>query len=569
MRSQRSLKSLVWAILLVLLTTLSVAADDDETIRIFRLVNADAEAMTNLVEHLSDGQLKLATDARTNSIVMVGSEEQAKVIEALLMKLDQNVEHEDQDEEEEEEFEEREWEEREHREMQMMVEREQRHHAEKLGHEIRRLEMKMATTKAEIEHQSKMMEFEVASAELMLQIAEEKVPMVMNLKANNKAQASDVQMAKLEAQARKIEVKRKSLQAEFFKSQAPMKLRELEFEIRMRHREMDGLGRHDDDHEHEEDRDEAHERDRDREHAEERERERDERRERGERRRDRDQATNETSPRNIADSQVTATPMFSGPQVGEKITPFEAKQIFGDRAGETVQVFAEEEKAPQLLVFVHQVTRPAIGLSRMLIGYAKKLEPKGLNSNVVFLSDDRTETEAWMKRAQHALPQGIRTLVSVDGMEGPGAYGLNRKAQVTILVCNEGKVTANFALGQPSINVDAPKIGHALVRAVGGSEKPSLKDMGFAGRGMRGRMNTAANPEQDAKYRSMMAPLIQKNASMAEVMEAAANIETYAEKHDWFRQRVEKAAGLIVNGGKLSNYGTPEAQEYLKAWADK
>ena len=565
MRFPPSLSHLVWAFSFVLFATLSATADED--IRIFRLVNADAEAMTNLIDQLSDGGLKLATDARTNSIVMVGDEEQAKVIEALLMKLDQKVEDRDDDEEEEEEHEEREWEEREwaeheeaeHRERQMMEERERRHHAENLGHEIRRLEMKMEMTKAEVEHQAKMMEFELEAAQLMTKTAAAKLEEI-----TRKDSKTGLGSAHMEYRLRELDVKRKTLELEFFKSQAPMKLRELDFELGMRHREMDALGEHDRDHRREHDRDHGrdHDEEREREHEEERERERDR-----DERRERDQAANDASSRDIADSQVTATPMFSGPQVGEKITPFEAKLVLGKGAGETVQVFAEEEKAPQLLVFVHQVTRPAIGLSRMLIDYAKKLEPKGLQSNVVFLSDDRTETEAWMKRAQHALPKGVRTLVSVDGIEGPGAYGLNRKAQVTILVCDEGKVSANFALGQPSINVDAPKIGHALVQAIGGDEKPTLEDMGFAGRGMRRRMNAASNPEQDAKYRSMMAPLIQKNASLAEVMEAAANIETYAKEHAWFKQRVEKAAGLIVNGGKLSNYGTPEAQGYLKEWA--
>ena len=92
-----------------------------------------------------------------------------------------------------------------------------------------------------------------------------------------------------------------------------------------------------------------------------------------------------------AESQLTETPMFSGPQVGETITPFDAKLVFGDDAGKTIRIFAEEEKAPQLLVFVHQVTRPAIGLARMLTSYADGLKEKGLRSNVVFLSDDRTD----------------------------------------------------------------------------------------------------------------------------------------------------------------------------------
>ena len=120
----------------------------------------------------------------------------------------------------------------------------------------------------------------------------------------------------------------------------------------------------------------------------------------------------------------------------------------------------------------------------MLVDYAAKKQVDGLETNVVFLTDDRTETEAWMKRARHALPKGIKPLVSVDGIEGPGAYGLDRNATVTILVSKAGTVTDNFALVQPSINVDAPKVGHAIVKATGGTEAPTLDEMGLS----RGRM---------------------------------------------------------------------------------
>jgi len=39
---------------------------------------------------------------------------------------------------------------------------------------------------------------------------------------------------------------------------------------------------------------------------------------------------------------------------------------------------------------------------------------------------------------------------------------------VTVLVAKDDKVTANFALVQPSVAVDAPKIIEAIVAAVGG-----------------------------------------------------------------------------------------------------
>ena len=54
-------------------------------------------------------------------------------------------------------------------------------------------------------------------------------------------------------------------------------------------------------------------------------------------------------------------------------------------------------------------------------------------------------------------PMGI----SVDGKEGPGAYGLNRKVTITILVVKDNKVHANFAILSPN-KADFPKVKKAI-----------------------------------------------------------------------------------------------------------
>ena len=53
--------------------------------------------------------------------------------------------------------------------------------------------------------------------------------------------------------------------------------------------------------------------------------------------------------------------------------------------------------------------------------------------------------------------------VSVDGAEGPGAWGLNREVAMTVVVGKDGKATANFALVQPSVQSDGPKIFAAML----------------------------------------------------------------------------------------------------------
>ena len=265
---------------------------------------------------------------------------------------------------------------------------------------------------------------------------------------------------------------------------------------------------------------------------------------------------------------VATEPLFSGPQVGEEITPFEARLVFGENEGKEVNALEGIMTDPILLVFVHQVTRPSIGLTRLLMNFGNTKKDEGLKRSLIFLSNDPTETEAWLRRARHALPKGISPMISVDGVEGPGAYGLNRKITLTILVADQGIVVGNFPLIQPSIQVDAPKIGKAIEKSLGRDHVPTLAEMGFKERQMVNR-DGDQSPEQDGIYRQMMSQVLSKAATSEQVNKAAQRVEQYAADNPWFKQRVHKASDLIVNGGKLSNYGTPRAQHYLKQWAKK
>jgi hypothetical protein len=161
------------------------------------------------------------------------------------------------------------------------------------------------------------------------------------------------------------------------------------------------------------------------------------------------------------------TKEFSGPQKGEAITPFKVRGVLGDKAGEEYDLVAEAKGQPLVLLFVHEVNRPSVGIARIVLDYAASLKKEGLSAGLILLTADATATEDWAKRASGALPRGVPTAIAADGIEGPGAYGLNRKVTVTVLVAKEDKVTANFPLIQPSVAADAPKIIEAIAAAAG------------------------------------------------------------------------------------------------------
>lgn len=260
-------------------------------------------------------------------------------------------------------------------------------------------------------------------------------------------------------------------------------------------------------------------------------------------------------PGAIARGDEPAAEVFSGPQVDEPLPAFKVKGVLGPGAGEELDLVARAAEKPLVLLFVHEVTRPSVGLSRVLAEYSAKLE--GTTCGVVFLDADPTKVEQWMKNAQHALPTGVAVGYSTDGVEGPGALGLNRNVQMTVLVGKAGRVTANFALVQPSLQADAPRIATAIAKTVG-VEPPTPESLGASGRpGERATVD----------LRSLLQPVIRKDASAESVREAAAVVERRAAAEPAVRAEVGRVARTIVEAGKVGNYGTEVAQEFLRKWA--
>ena len=176
---------------------------------------------------------------------------------------------------------------------------------------------------------------------------------------------------------------------------------------------------------------------------------------------------------------------FSGPQVGEKVTPFVMRGAVGEAAGQEMDLVKDAGGKPLVIFFVHEVTRPSVGLARLILDYAASRKTVGLHAGLVLLTADATATEAWAKRAAGALPRGVPIGISKDGAEGPGAYGLNRKVAVTVIVAKDNQVTANFALVQPSIAADGPKIAEAIAKTLGDQQAPTLEQLQKAGRPAR------------------------------------------------------------------------------------
>jgi hypothetical protein len=253
--------------------------------------------------------------------------------------------------------------------------------------------------------------------------------------------------------------------------------------------------------------------------------------------------------------------LFSGPQVGERLPAFKVRGFFGADAGKELDFVKQAAGKPIVLVFVHDVNRMSLFLTRALTGYTAGRATDGLATGVVWLTDDVTEGENTLKRVGHALAREAPLGISLDGKEGPGSYGLNRNVTLTILVGKGGKVTANFTLVQPSVQADLPKILQAVAQVAGGpvarlEDLPAVKEM--MARQKQG---------EDPKVVGLLRQLLHTSASPEDVGRAAVALETYMKQSSAARKDVVRRARTIVESGKLAEYGTPRAQEYLRKWA--
>ena len=157
------------------------------------------------------------------------------------------------------------------------------------------------------------------------------------------------------------------------------------------------------------------------------------------------------------------------------------------------------------------------------------------------------------------MPAEVPIGISVDGAEGPGAYGLNRHVALTVLVGQGGKVSANFALVQPSVQADAPKI-LAKVAELIGEKPPSAEELQSLSQAS-GQMQAARPSSTDPRLAELLRSVIRKDATPEQVERAAEAVEAFVSKDDRARVQLRQITRRIVDSGRLANYGTRSRSE--------
>lgn len=165
---------------------------------------------------------------------------------------------------------------------------------------------------------------------------------------------------------------------------------------------------------------------------------------------------------------------ISGPQLGDKLPALKATCVY-EMPGESVDFSGRAEGKPLLLIFVNQLSRPGVSMTRALSHYAESRRKDGLQTAIIWVGKEKDAAENYLNQAKNSLAFESPVGILVEGDETSLAYGLNHQVPITVVVANEGKVAANFALPIPDIK-DVRTISREIVKLIGG-EPPSEESL--------------------------------------------------------------------------------------------
>ena len=260
----------------------------------------------------------------------------------------------------------------------------------------------------------------------------------------------------------------------------------------------------------------------------------------------------------LAASLRADEPVFSGPQPGEKLTAFKVLGFQGPNAGKEVELIGQSNGKPTLLLIVHEWTRPLFQLVRTVDAFADRWAADGLVTQVVMLSADRTKAEMFLQQARQSLNLKSSLNISLDGLEGPGNYGLNRQVAITILVAKDSKVVANFAIVQPN-ETDAPKVLAAVAKLLG-KPTPTAEEIAQAG---PNRRPAAEANQRDPELTQLMRQMIQLTNDEAKVQEIAAAMKKWAGDNPRKQTQLVDFCKQVLKLG----YGSDAAKKALRRLA--
>ncbi len=140
-----------------------------------------------------------------------------------------------------------------------------------------------------------------------------------------------------------------------------------------------------------------------------------------------------------------AEDLVTGPPAGTTATPISCYANTGPYAGsESFDAAGLLGDGPGAFLFVHVLNRNTAPVIRGVDNLGHELGLFGFKSFVVTLSDDRTAAEESLRRVNGSLKLHNPMVLSLDGLDGPGNYALNRRCTLSLITMNQGKVVGSI-----------------------------------------------------------------------------------------------------------------------------
>ncbi len=165
----------------------------------------------------------------------------------------------------------------------------------------------------------------------------------------------------------------------------------------------------------------------------------------------------------VSASTVSAEEVKSGLQAGDKIGAFYVTKLAGAEddgveVGKNLCYRCKNGNKPQVMVFTRSADAKVTSL---VSGLDKLIADKSDNDlrafvNVLGETKESATSEA-EKVVKAAKAKNVPFVIPNEVENGPGNYGLNAKAEVTVIIANKGQVVANHAFGSAK-EVDVKKV---------------------------------------------------------------------------------------------------------------
>jgi hypothetical protein len=164
----------------------------------------------------------------------------------------------------------------------------------------------------------------------------------------------------------------------------------------------------------------------------------------------------------LCSSVVTAEELKSGLAEGEMIGAFNVTKVAGAEddgvsVGKNLCYRCRNGARPQVMVFTRSTDDKVVQLIQQLDEQLQKNEEAQLRAFVNVLGDSKDSATAEVKKlAMASKATHVPFVVPNEFENGPEDYGINTKAEVTIIFANDQKVVANHAVSTAEeLDIDA------------------------------------------------------------------------------------------------------------------